>query len=661
MKSGIKIVIVLTTALVGATNAYGQQSYYGRYFGFGDSLTDNGRVLRETGVDTFALGLAAAFGGMQPPPINIYEGGRMSNGLNYYEVVPNLIGLPYRAGDDFAVAGSRAIHLAPTPLNSPAFSWGVPDQIDQAIARVGRFGPRDLLNIWIGYNDITAYAATSGAARAAVAPTIVGDTVSAINKLAAAGGRSFVVFNQKTDRPDAMPTGFGPSVPMGGNDIAAAINAQLPQALTPLSAAGLSVHYFDVSSLIARLRASPRNFGFGSDANTPCLYIPACFVGGAANGGVIENQYISPDSIHNTGRTNQWIAAFLGNQLNAPLTIGPQAELGQAAGTAFSSTLIDFAGNERRGNVTATASSGDSTDSNNAQSRSSATPVQPGSPLSVFVLGTYLNVDRKAQDRGSEGWIGDTFNADLGGATVGAVYRMSPNLSLGLAFNHLGTRVDLGGLSGGRIRMNSYQGAGFASLSLPNIFADAAFTYGVNQYSLDRPGALGDRLTASPSGNTLSVATRAGYLVDLQSIQVGPVAELSYTNVSVDAYREQGDELLTIGAHRQRLENLSAGAGVQIRARISAFDGSVSPFLNVTAQRDFLDSVRTVTSFQTYAPTLTVRTETGRDNADVYGRMAGGVDLSFGNGLGGSITGAISFARKGGDERKVNVGLRYKF
>ncbi|MGT2479586.1 autotransporter domain-containing protein [Methylobacterium oryzae CBMB20] len=129
----------------------------------------------------------------------------------------------------------------------------------------------------------------------------------------------------------------------------------------------------------------------------------------------------------------------------------------------------------------------------------------------------------------------------------------------------------------------------------------------------------------------------------------------------MDAYRERGDALLTIGTRRQSLEGLTAGGGIQIRTVAPIFGGLASPFLNVTAQHDFLDGVRTVTSFQTYAPTLFIRTQTGRHGDDVYGRVSGGLDLDFGNGLSGVVTGSTSFARTGGDDHAVSAGLRYRF
>ncbi|GLS44250.1 autotransporter domain-containing protein [Methylobacterium brachythecii] len=640
--------------LMTCAGAQAQSAYFTRYVTFGDSLTDNGRILRETGFSP-TIAANAAIGSV------IYQDGTSANRPAYAEVVPALIGLPYRPEDGYAVGGSRSYHLDPDPNFSPVKPWGLPDQVAESIARIGRFSPRDLFSIWMGYNDIAAAGAVTPEAKTLVVTNLLANTNAAIQALAGNGGREFVVFNQKTDRPDLVTIPGVSSTPLGGNDVARAINAALPGALAPLSAAGLNIHYFDVDALITRLRANPTAFGYGPDGNTPCVLVPSCKAIGAADGGATVNQYITVDGVHDTGRTNSYIAAFLANQLNAPLTIGPQGDLGQSAGIAFSSTLIDFLSAERRRNMAMSVPAMYSADLPGKAPAPVTIPVIPGSPFSVFALGTYLNADRTAQNRAGGGSIGNSYSADFGGVTAGLLYQATPNLVLGAAFNYLNTSVDLRGLSNGRIDLDSFQGSVFASLSYSEFFADGVLTYGGNNYTIGRPGVLNDRLTASPSGDTFTAAARVGYLFDFGSFKAGPVAEMAYAHVNVDPYAESGDPLLTIGVRRQSLEGLTAGGGVQIRSALPIFGGLASPFLNVTAQHDFLDGVRTVSSFQTYAPALLIRTQTGRLNDDVYGRIAGGLDFDLGNGFSGLLTGSTSFARSGGDDRTVSAGVRYRF
>ena len=627
--------------LSSADLARAQSGYYSGVYAFGDSLTDNGRILRETGYSP--TGTLDAMRGTK-----LYEGGRWSNAPGYFEQIPGRIGAPYVASNDYAIGGSQAIRLEPNALLSPFYPWGVPDQIDQFVARGGRFGGRDLVTLWIGYNDITNIPAGSDASRAAGVTSLLNNNVANLNRLVGLGARELLVFSQQTFRAANV-------------DLARSFNTQVPGVLQAFSDRGINVHYFDADGLLNRLRADPTTFGFiPQAASGNCRADPACAAIGYTNPAV-ENQYISVDGIHLTARTNGYIAAFVANQLNAPLTIGPQGELAQAAGLAFSSTLIDFLGAERRRNMALSVPAAFAADLPGRRPVPSTIPVQPGSPVSAFALGTYAGLDRTAQTRAGAGTIGNTYEADFGGVTAGLLYQMTPNLVLGAAFNYLNAQVDLRGGSNGRIDLDSFQGAAFASYSSPNLFADVAVTYGGNSFALDRPGVLNDRLAAAPGGDTVTVAARTGYLFDFETFKAGPVGEVSYARATVNAYRETGDPLLTIGVRRQDLDGLTAGGGIQIRTVAPLLGGIAAPFLNVTAQHDILDGVRTVTSFQTYAPSLLIRTQTGRRGDDVYGRVAGGLDLDFGNGLSGVVTGSTSVARAGGDDYTGSIGLRYRF
>ena len=637
--------ILATTSLITLVNtaSFAQSGYYTSLYGFGDSLTDNGRIPREVNGYSPTGSLDALRG------TRLYEGGRWSNAPGYFEQLPVRIRAPYNPSNDYAIGGAASIHQDPSPFASPTFAWGVPDQIDQFTSRTGRFGPRDLALLWIGYNDLSqiSVAGTAGQ-RAARVSSILSNNVTALNRLVGLGARELLVFNQQTFRSN-------------NRDLASSFNAQFPILFEPLSAQGINVHYFDVDSLLNRLRANPTAFGYITQAAAGnCSTDPACASIGYLNGGAAENQYISVDGVHLTAKTNGYIAAFVSNQLNAPLTIGPQADLGQAAGQAFSSTLIDFLSAERRRNMAMSVPAAFTADLPGRAAPHSTIPIQVGSPFSLFALGTYASVDRSTQSRASASF-GNTYGADFGGVTAGLMYQVSPNLILGAAFNYLNTSVNLRGPSNGRIDLDSFQGAGFASLSFLNFFADAALTYGSNNYTVDRPGALNDRLSATPGGDTITASARVGYLFDFGTFKAGPVGEVAYANVHVDAYRENGDPLLNLGVRRQNLEGLTAGGGLQVRTTMPAFGGLISPFLNVTAQHDFLDGVRSVTSFQTYAPALLIRTQTGRFSDDVYGRVAGGLDLDLGNGLSGVLTGSTSFARSGGDDHTVSAGLRYRF
>lgn len=324
MNIAIKGLLVTGALLLG--NASADAVTYGQYYVFGDSLSDNGRVLRETGYNGPAV-IGSQF--FNAP--GIYEGGRWSNAPNFTELVPSLIGVPYVPSNDFAVGGAQSVHQDPNSLISPAFAWGLPDQISTFSSRVGQFASNDLINLWIGYNDLTQIPLTATQAQKdAAVSAIVSNTTGAITRLASFGGRDFVVFDQQTFRPD------------GRTALAQELNAQLGAALQPFLASGLNVRYFDVDSLLNQLRANPTAYGFAANAGTvACNQDPACAQNGAATG--LENQYISPEGIHLTGRANTIVAQALAAELNASVAVpepGTLALLASALGGMVSALRV---------------------------------------------------------------------------------------------------------------------------------------------------------------------------------------------------------------------------------------------------------------------------------------------------------------------------------
>lgn len=612
--------------LLAAGTAQAQVPYFGSYYAFGDSLSDNGRVLRETGINPTVAVENLVFGSS-----GIYANGRWSNGLNYTEIVPALVGAAYAPSNGFAVGGAQSIHQAPTPPGpfslSPAFAWGLPDQIDTFAARVGRFAPNDLINIWIGQNDPVP-AATQQAAVAG----IIGNITNSISRLASLGGRQFIVFSEETY------TTTGTNV---GN---VAINNQLPGALAALSASGLNIHYFDVDALLTRVRANPTAYGFAPNAGTVnCNEVPACALNGATTG--LENQYISPEGIHLTGAMNMIVANFLANQLNAPLTMSVQADMAQSSGTVFANSLLGRLDAYRYQNASASPSNAYAMYNKELPKQ----PVDPYGPWSIFAMGTYAQANQNA------GFGTAGYNNDVGAGTVGFDYKRNPNLLLGGAFSYSDATTNLA-LENTKTELKSYQFAGFASATYANWFSDVVISYGLNDYQINRAG-VGSGITASPDGNNFVATGKAGYLFDTAMLRLGPIVGFAYSKVWIDAYTEIGDPLLTQAVRSQNLEGWTGSAGVQFRLPNTIALKGFNPYLNLTAEQDFGGNVRIITTAQTYALNLPITTQAGDGQSYTYGKVAGGTTIDLGGRFSAMINAETTFARGGGNLAAVTVGF----
>jgi outer membrane lipase/esterase len=71
--------------------------------------------------------------------------------------------------------------------------------------------------------------------------------------------------------------------------------------------------------------------------------------------------------------------------------------------------------------------------------------------------------------------------------------------------------------------------------------------------------------------------------------------------------------------------------------------------------------VRSITSFSTDAPLLLTNTSGARPTSDVYGKVAGGINIDAGKGFSGLLTVSSTFGRSYGGDYAINGGLKYQF
>lgn len=620
MRVGLKFTLAAGTILMGAaiTQAQAETNSFGNAYFFGDSLTDCCGAGRST----------------------------TNNAPNWADQLPPAIGATYTATFDnnLAVGGAQTGFTAVSPINEAAVG-GVPSgflsQVARFAARGGAISSRDIAGIWIGTNDIwpSAQAVASEGIRQQVGPRpavsvftdyLAGNVRTGIDTLVDQGIRNIVL---------ASPYDLGVSEIFsagGSNDATTrALATQYSEAfrdrLATLYTPGVNTYFLDSLTLLRRVQEYPDIYGFESvTSGNSCADNPDCLAAQAS----VQSRYVFSDMIHLSSGFDQLMADYIANIINARTSLPAQSDLGQAVGQTFSNTLLDRLDAHRRLGTAAT------------------TAITDDGTLSVFVEGTSASFDRDARST-SLGPDTPRLRADLDGVTVGVEYRITPNLLVGGAFNYLNTSVD-------RTDLDSYQGSIFTSYNTANFFVDGAVTYGVNKYDISRPGVI-DTLKASPDGNTLTAAGKIGYLFDLGTFQVGPIADLTYANVDVDSYRERGDSLLTMGVRSQSFEALTGGAGLQFRTTLPVLGLALNPFLNIMAQHDFLDGERSITSFGTSAPALLIDTDAGRQGDSLYGKVAGGFTIELGKGFSGGVSGSTTFGRTYGNDYAIRGGVEYRF
>jgi len=225
-------------------------------------------------------------------------------------------------------------------------------------------------------------------------------------------------------------------------------------------------------------------------------------------------------------------------------------------------------------------------------------------------------------------------------------------------FGYSAPEVDLN-IQNAHDHINSYQFAGYGSFTDTNWFADALVGYGRDDYALDRQGVI-DVIHGATSADVVTAAAQAGYLVDVGQIRAGPIAGLDYTHALIHAYTETGDSLLTMMVGPQSVDDLTGEAGLELRLPFAWRGNFYSPFVNVTAEEDFLGAGRMVTTTQVTTPLLPVLTPVPSDNR-VYGKIAAGVAANLGGGVSATLNAATTVAREGGNDFSFGCAITVAF
>lgn len=590
-----------------------------------------------------------------------------SKAPNWADQVPLLIGASYTPTlrNNLAIGGAQSGQDNATPALQALF--GAPTEF---LPQVSRFAaesiaitPRDIAGIWIGTNDIWTSALSTPSPAflqpigtrpdvATLSNYIAGNVRTGISSLVAGGIRNIILVSPYDLSRSSVYGVFGvadATTRTLASQYSIAFRNQLATLYTP----GVNTYFLDTLTLLNRVQANPSLYGFahvtstdGCSASASCLAAPLA----------VQNTYVFNDIIHTTSGFDALMSKYISNTINAREALSAPGDLGNGAGLAFSNSLLDRLDAQRRANFPSPLNAQTSMP---VKAQPMSVPLQPDGPFSVFVQATAAAVGRSGGSTTNGPALSD-LNADYAGVTAGGEYRVTKNLAVGGAINFLNTATDLPGLSHTHIELNAFQGGVFASLSYPHFFFDGALTYGLNKVDTRRPGVI-DTLTGSPDSNTFTAAAKAGYLFDIGTFKAGPIAEFAYANVRVGSYAERGDDLLTLGVQGQNVDGLTGGVGLQIRTAMPAFGGSFSPFVNLTAEHDFLGGVRSITSFSTDAPHLLINTSGGRLTSDIYGKVAGGINIDAGKGFSGLLTVSSTFGRSYGDDYAINGGLKYQF
>jgi outer membrane lipase/esterase len=130
----------------------------------------------------------------------------------------------------------------------------------------------------------------------------------------------------------------------------------------------------------------------------------------------------------------------------------------------------------------------------------------------------------------------------------------------------------------------------------------------------------------------------------------------------VNSYTETGDPVLTLNVGEQVAETLIGSVGAQFRFPFWVGGKIISPYVNLTADDDFIGNGRIVQFGATSAPLIINNWAIPNANSrNVYGRVAAGVVAPVWNNVALTANVSQTFARTGGNDFYGNGGLKISF
>jgi uncharacterized protein YhjY with autotransporter beta-barrel domain/phospholipase/lecithinase/hemolysin len=605
---------VSLAALAAATPASAQRVT--RIVAFGDSYADDGNLFQLLGI----------------PRPSVYANGRFSNGTNFIDTMSLLLNAPV---DNFAIGGA---FTGNGNINGP----GIPGFVTEyqsflagggpaAFPRVsGTFGPTDLVAISIGGNDARAYERSLGlnpsaaqisgliAGVPAQASQRVAEATAGLNALVGAGARNITFLAGDVGR---LPEVAGLPIAAVGTAYATAFNSGMQAPLASLANQGVIVNYLDLNLIGDRVQQNLAAFGLQSAGACPV----ACVT---TNPELLDKYLFYVDQLHLTSAGFAIVGRYAVRQLEAPLQLQAQGDVGLQVASAFGSTLLG------RLDLSA-ARSGEASGG----------------------LNLYLDVNSASVSR-PDTLQSLSYEVDSTGLTGGFDYDLGGGAIVGGAINYTRGEADMNSATG-RARASGWQAGLYAGWAGGGAFAEGYAGIGWLDYRIRRTGVIDD-IHARTDGNAVAAGGRAGYLFDLGGARIGPVAGVRYARVKLDGFTEVGDPVLTLNVQDQETDSLVGSAGIEARGTLDFGGAAVRPYVQAAIEREFAGDARTVRYALTAAPTIVNQWVLPDRPDDIYGRVTAGANFDVTGGISVQVNATASIGQDQGNDVGGFVGLRMR-
>jgi outer membrane lipase/esterase len=631
---------------------------------FGDSLSDTGNIAKIVPASVLAT-IPPGTSGVPVPP---YYNFRFSNGPIYADTLGAHLGITSPTLD-FAVGGAYSgklnetigavpvsgVNLSPllnglnavTPLTPVPLDTSVQGQIVNYLTSGAGVSSKGLYVVWGGANDYFAMASAIGAqpglsttqiqgiVAQQVTPTVTNLTTD-VAALAKAGAKSFVV-------PTLPNLGGTPSLNSSastaqlGSLVTFSHNTALANAMGALGQQmHVNVYLIDTAGLFSDIQANPSKYGV-TNVTQACL----------TAAGVCANPSSSLfwDSVHPTTGIQQVFSQAVTATVEAPLVIGAQGKMADIA------TSQIFDGVSSRVAALWQGAAGLTLSGPNGATTQAAS----NSPMSFYISGSFGEGERDSLDTQTG------FNYTHGSVQAGADMRAGEHAAIGVqaGFGTTGATLKDGM---GNDDLRTYSLAVYGAMFGDDWYGSVAGFYAYQDFDkLNRNTyVVGQVAAGSTSGTDLGVKLEGGYMFHGGGLTYGPVAELRYARVFINAYSETGAVALNEEIDDQSYNSIISQIGGQVSTSIDA-DGVIwHPIVHVAWDHQFAPGTRDVFSRLASLPQATIDTPLSGSGRD-WARVGLGLNIQATKSI--SVLGDIDGTAGRADGQDVSGMLRvlYQF
>ena len=618
-----RLALAAATALTAfAAPAAAQQ--VDRIVTLGDSYADDGNA--------FQLGYN------NPGALQIYPTGRFSGGTNYIDTLGEILQVPienFAIGGAFGGTNNGTLCFDP-PFGNSLCGRGLQYEVDQFLnvgtqssafpTGVASFDDGDLLAISIGGNDARIYQQFGGSLAGAAAAGSAAATGTAVqlDRLVAAGAPTISFLAGDTGRLPEIAA--SPALAAIRSTFSSAFNTSLQGTLAGYAADGVIVHYLDLNTMLDNIIANPAAYGITNGLVCP-TFQPA--TPASATCIVNSSGYLFyGDALHLTSGGFDIVARYVAAQLTAPLTLQAPSEASMNVGQQFGRTLTS------RLDLSAPRD-GDMPEGMNA-----------------YIVGD-------AYSRSIHGSRGNQpFDSDTVGITVGADYGFGSGI-VGVAANYSKPKSNFA-TGAADVKSDSVQLGAYAGFGVGGGFVQGDLGYGWDKHDIDRRGVV-ENMSASPDGNHWIAGAKAGYLMNIGAVRLGPIAGLDYARVRVDGYTEEGDPALTLNVGSTRYKSLRGSIGAELRGDFAGGGIQLRPFGAFVLEKELSGGGRSVSFSQTTSPIIVNSYDFENVSKKAYGRGTVGATARIFSGLHLDAGISMTAGKDQGNETSGHVGLKASF